>query len=88
MIITIFCDIPEMTTSENAVRSLLKIKPKASEKTSTGQKPFSAGAPERAMVITPMMKDKKGSKVPKMPPWNSIFGNSSLGSSSFNLQDV
>ena len=68
MIITIFCDIPEITTSEKAVRSFDNSKPSVRASTSTGQKPFSSGAPDRAMEITPMIKTKKGSNAPNAPP--------------------
>lgn len=68
MIITIFCDIPDMTTSEKAARFLHKTKPRANAKINTGQKPFSSGAPESAMMITPVTKMKNGSKAPNAPP--------------------
>ena len=68
IIITIFCDIPETTTSENAVRSLQSMSPKPSDKIRTGQNPRSSGAPERAMVITPATNTKNGSNAPKAPP--------------------
>ena len=68
MIMTIFCDIPVITASENAVLSLHKISPKPRARINTGQNPRSSGAPESAIVIRSMTNMKNGSKVPKTPP--------------------
>ena len=43
-----------MTTSEKAVRSFAKISPIPMANIKIGQKPFSSGAPDSAMKITPM----------------------------------
>ena len=60
--------MPEMTISENAVRSLASIKPKPSANIKIGQNPFSSGAPDKAMYTTPKRNTKNGSNAPKIPP--------------------
>ncbi|MFT5736999.1 MAG: hypothetical protein ACJAU2_000373 [Maribacter sp.] len=67
IIITIFCDIPEMTASEKAVLSLHRIRPKPGARINTGQNPRSSGAPESAIVITPVTDSKNRKSTPKVP---------------------
>lgn len=68
IIMTIFCDIPEMTVSEKAVRSFAKISPMAMANSNTGQNPRSSGAPDKAMYTTPERNIMKGAKAPNVPP--------------------
>ena len=68
MIMMICWDIPEITTSEKAFRSLANNNPNPRATISMGHKPRSSGAPESAMKITPTRKTKNGSSIPQNPP--------------------
>ena len=82
MIMTMDCDMPSMTTWLKTVLSLDRIKPIAMASHKIGQKPFSSGAPDKAIEITPPTKTTKGKIAPSKPPWKdktvSVFASVSF----------
>ena len=60
--------MPRIATSLNCLRSRLNRIPRVSAASSTGQKPRSSGAPDKASHDTPVRKRAKGAKTANGPP--------------------